>query len=233
MIVVRPGAERGRSRLDWLDSRHTFSFADYHDPRHTGFRALRVINDDRIAPGRGFGTHAHRDMEIVTWVLSGALEHKHSLGSGSIIRPGEVQRMSAGRGVAHSEFNASNVDPVHLLQIWILPEARDLPASYEQRAVPPDELRARLRPIAARDGRSGAVTIHQDATILATKLEPGERVVHALAPGRHAWVHVASGALTLDATPLAAGDGAAVSDASALTLAATTGGTHALVFDLA
>jgi len=233
MIAVRHGAERGRSRFDWLDSRHTFSFAEYHNARHMGFRTLRVINEDRVAPGRGFGTHTHRDMEIVTWVLSGALQHRDSLGNGSVIRPGEVQRMSAGRGVAHSEFNASDDDPVHFLQIWILPAARDLPASYEQQHVPADELRRRLRPIVAPGARDGAVTIHQDATILATRLEPGEQVEHPLAPGRHAWVQVASGALTLDGVALQAGDGAALSDEPRLTIAATAPGTQALVFDVA
>jgi redox-sensitive bicupin YhaK (pirin superfamily) len=233
VISVRRADERGRSRFDWLDSRHTFSFADYHDPQHMGFRTLRVINEDRVAPGRGFGTHAHRDMEIVTWVLAGALEHRDSLGTGSVIRPGEVQRMSAGRGVAHSEFNASATEPVHFLQIWILPDAADLPASYAQRAIPLDELRGGLRPIVAPDGERGAVTIHQDARILATRLEPGERVRHDLAPGRHAWVQVTGGGLTLDGAALAAGDGAAVSGEPRLTLAATAPGTHALVFELA
>jgi redox-sensitive bicupin YhaK (pirin superfamily) len=232
MIAVRRAAERGRSRFDWLDSRHTFSFAEYHDARHMGFRTLRVINEDRVAPGRGFGTHMHRDMEIVTWVLSGALEHRDSLGSGSVIRPGEVQRMSAGRGVAHSEFNASDSDPVHFLQIWILPEARDLPASYEQKRIPADGMRRRLRPIVAQDARDGAVTIHQDATILATRLEAGEEVHCELAAGRHAWVQLASGALTLGGAALQAGDGAALSGHPRLTLAATAPETHALVFDL-
>jgi len=233
MISVRPGRERGRSRFDWLDSRHTFSFADYHDPAHMGFRTLRVINEDRVAPGRGFGTHMHRDMEIVTWVLSGALEHKDSLGNGSVIRPGEVQRMSAGRGVAHSEFNASHDDPVHFLQIWILPEAQNLPASYAQHAIPGEEMRRRLRPIVAPDGDGAAVAIHQDARILATRLEPGEQARHDLAAGRHAWVQVASGALALNGTALQAGDGAAVSDEARVEIAATATGTHALVFDLA
>jgi redox-sensitive bicupin YhaK (pirin superfamily) len=158
MIAVRHGAERGRSRFDWLDSRHTFSFAEYYDARHIGFRTLRVINEDRVAPGRGFGTHTHRDMEIVTWVLSGALQHRDSLGNGSVIRPGEVQRMSAGRGVAHSEFNASDDDPVHFLQIWILPAAHDLPASYEQQNVPADE----LRPPAASDRGAGRARRRRD-----------------------------------------------------------------------
>src|SRR5262245_18991080 len=233
MIAVRRGAERGRSRFDWLDSRHTFSFAEYHDARHMGFRTLRVINEDRVAPGRGFGTHSHRDMEIVTWVLSGALEHRDSLGTGSVIRPGEVPRMSAGRGVAHSEFNASRDDPVHFLQIWILPEAPGLPASYAQRAIPADEMRQRLRPIVTPDGDAGSVTINQDARILATRLDAGEQVQHELARGRDAWVQVASGALTVDGTAVRAGDGAALSAEPRLTLAATAPGTHALVFDLA
>jgi quercetin 2,3-dioxygenase len=233
MIAVRRSAARGRSRFDWLDSRHTFSFAEYHDQRHMGFRTLRIINEDRVAPGRGFGTHMHRDMEIVTWVLSGALEHRDSLGSGSVIRLGEVQRMSAGRGVAHSEFNASKTDPVHFLQIWILPEARDLAASYEQKHIPADELRGRLRPIVARDARDGTVAIHQDATILATRLDAGEQVAHELAPGRHAWVQVASGGLTVSGETLRAGDGAALTGEPVLTLAATAPDTHALVFDLA
>ena len=233
MITVRKSNDRGHFDFGWLDTYHTFSFGQYSDPKYVHFRSLRVINEDRVAPGRGFGTHMHRDMEIVTWVLSGALEHRDSLGSGSVIRPGEVQRMSAGRGVAHSEYNASENDPVHFLQIWILPESRDLAASYEQKRIPAEEMRRRLRPIVARDAREGAVAIHQDATILATRLEAGEQVEHALAPGRHAWVQVASGSLTLDGEALKAGDGAAVSDAQHLTVTATVPGTHALVFDLA
>jgi quercetin 2,3-dioxygenase len=232
MITLRAGEERGASELDWLDSRHTFSFAEYQDPRHMGFRHLRVINEDTVRPGRGFGTHSHQDMEIVTYVLEGALEHKDSLGTGSIIRPGEVQRMSAGRGVSHSEFNHSTSEVVHFLQIWILPAARGIPPSYEQRAFAPAETRGRLRLVGARDGREGAVTIHQDVSLYATRLERGERVSHALPPGRHAWVQVTRGALEVNGVILAAGDGAAVSDEPTLSLRAADGG-EALLFDLA
>ena len=165
MISVRPATERGHFDHGWLDTSHTFSFASYHDPSHMGFRALRVINEDRVQPGEGFGTHAHRDMEILTWVLEGALEHKDSMGNGSVIRPGDIQRMSAGTGVTHSEFNPSREAPVHLLQIWLLPNQRGLPPSYEEKRFPPEALRGRLALIAAGDGRQGAVTIHQDADL--------------------------------------------------------------------
>jgi redox-sensitive bicupin YhaK (pirin superfamily) len=232
MIELRRAGERGRSETDWLDSRHTFSFADYRDPRHLGFRALRVINEDRVRPGAGFGTHAHRDMEIVTWVLSGALEHRDSLGTGSVIRPGEIQRMSAGSGITHSEFNASQQEPVHFLQIWIQPNRVGLAPSYEQRAIPPVELADRLRPIAALGGGGGAVRLHQDARILAARLAPGAEVRHALAPGRGAWVQLARGALTLGSEALDAGDGAAASDERELVLQATEPA-EVLVLDLA
>ena len=231
MIAVRRGAERGRSRFDWLDSRHTFSFAEYHDARHMGFRTLRVINEDRVAPGRGFGTHMHRDMEIVTWVLSGALEHRDSLGSGSVIRPGEVQRMSAGRGVAHSEFNASETDPVHFLQIWILPESRDLAASYEQKRIPAEEMRRRLRPIVARDARDGAVVIHQDATIFATLLDGAERVTHEVAAGRRAYVHVARGSVAVNGERLGPGDAVKL-DGGARIVLSDGDDAEVLLFDL-
>ena len=232
MIAVRPAAERGHADHGWLDTRHTFSFASYHDPRHMGFRSLRVINEDRVKPGEGFGTHAHRDMEILTWVLEGALEHKDSMGNGSVIRPGDLQRMSAGTGVTHSEFNPSREAPVHFLQIWLLPRERGLPPGYEQKHFPPEARRGRLRLIAARDGREGAVTIHQDADLWTALLQPGESVRHALAPGRHAWLHVARGAVTLNGSTLGAGDGAAVSDEAALEI---TGAARAevLLFDLA
>ena len=232
MITVRRAAERGRSDLGWLDSRHTFSFGDYHDERFMGFRDLRVINDDRVRASRGFGTHAHRDMEIVSYVLEGALEHRDSLGTGSVIRPHEVQRMSAGRGVTHSEFNASEHDDVHFLQIWILPAERGLPPSYEQRPFPPEQKRGRLRLVGAPDGRDGAVTVHQDVAIYATLLDPGQRVEHRLASGRHAWVQVASGEVTVNGQSLVAGDGAAVSDEAALDLTARSDA-EVLVFDLA
>ncbi len=237
MITIRPAEERGHAQHGWLESWHTFSFADYHDPAHMGFRALRVINEDRVQPGAGFPTHPHRDMEIVTYILEGALEHKDSMGTGSVIRPGEVQRMSAGTGVTHSELNASRTQLVHLLQIWIVPERPGLRPEYEQKEFPAAERRGRLRLIGARDGADGAVTIHQDVRLYGTLLAPGERVSHALAPGRHAWVQVARGDVRLNGTPLMAGDGAAVDDERTLELVgepAPTGGVgEVLLFDLA
>jgi redox-sensitive bicupin YhaK (pirin superfamily) len=229
MITVRPAEARGRTRLDWLDSRHTFSFGDYHDPRHMGFRALRVINEDRVAPGGGFATHPHRDMEIVTWVLAGALEHRDSLGHGSVIRPGDVQRMTAGTGIAHSEFNPSATEPVHFLQIWILPDTRGLAPGYEQRAVGAG---SGLRLVAARTGGGQAITIHQDAALYVATLPAGESVTHRLAPGRHAWLQVARGRVMADGVVLGAGDGAAVSDAREVTLCAREPA-EVLLFDLA
>jgi redox-sensitive bicupin YhaK (pirin superfamily) len=196
-----------------------------------GFRVLRVINEDRVQPGKGFPTHSHRDMEIVSYVLAGALEHKDSLGTGAVIRPGDVQRMSAGTGVTHSEFNASPRDPVHFLQIWLLPERTGLPPSYEQRTFSDDEKQGTLRLVASRDGREGSVTIHQDVALYASLLPAGERVQHALAPGRHAWVHIARGALTLNGLALATGDGAAVTGETLLTLTATDQA-NVLLFDL-
>jgi quercetin 2,3-dioxygenase len=231
MITVRLASERGHVERGWLDSYFTFSFADYYDPRHMGFRSLRVINDDRIEPGRGFGMHPHRDMEILTYVLEGALEHRDSLGTGSVIRPGDVQRMSAGTGIVHSEANPSPSEPVHLLQIWLLPEREGIAPGYEQRAFPEEERRSRLRLLASRDGRDGALTIHQDVELYATLLAAGESVTHRLRPGRHAWVQVASGAVTLNGKPLHAGDGAAVSDEEAVTLSASEG-SEVLLFDL-
>jgi redox-sensitive bicupin YhaK (pirin superfamily) len=233
MITVRPGHDRGRTHLDWLDSRHTFSFGDYHDPNHVSFRSLRVLNEDWIAPGSGFGMHPHRDMEIVTVVLQGALRHRDSLGTGSTIRPGEVQRMTAGTGILHSELNPSATEPVHLLQIWMLPERRGLEPGYEQRRFGEDEAKGRLRLVASRDGRDGAVTVHQEVDLYLGRLETGERLAHRLKPGRHAWVQVARGALTLNRQTLLAGDGAAVSDESVLELRANEGPAEALLFDLA
>jgi len=231
VIAVRSAAERGHAHHGWLDTRHTFSFASYHDPRHMGFRSLRVINEDRVQPAEGFGTHAHRDMEILTWVLEGALEHKDSMGNGSVIRPGDLQRMSAGTGVTHSEFNPSREAGVHFLQIWLLPRERGRPPGYEQMRFPQEARRGRLRLIAAGDGREGAVTIHQDADVWTALLQPGESVRHALALGRYAWLHVARGAATLNGSTLGGGDGAAVSDETALEI---TGAAHAevLLFDL-
>ena len=231
MIAVRPAAERGHADHGWLDTRHTFSFASYHDPRHMGFRSLRVINEDRVQPAEGFGTHAHRDMEILTWVLDGALEHKDSMGNGSVIRPGDLQRMSAGTGVTHSEFNPSREAPVHFLQIWLLPRERGLLPGYEQKHFTQEARRGRLCLIAAGDGRGGAVTIHQDAELWTALLQPGESVRHALAPGRYAWLHVARGVVSLNGSTLGAGDGAAVSDEAALEIAAAARA-EVLLFDL-
>src|SRR5581483_9336430 len=211
MITLRPAAARGHFDHGWLDTYHTFSFADYHDPRFMGFRDLRVINDDRVRGGHGFPPHGHRDMEIVTYVLEGALEHRDDMGTGSVIRPGDVQRMSAGTGVVHSEFNPSKTDLVHLLQIWILPNARGLPPEYEQRSFTDADLRDTLRAVAAPDGRGGAVTIHQDVTLFAARLTAGTEVKHAFARGRFGWLHVARGAVRAGDAALAAGDGAAIS----------------------
>ncbi len=231
MVRIRPAAERGRTLIDWLDSRHSFSFGEYYDVAHMGFRALRVLNDDRVQPGMGFPTHGHRDMEIVTYVLEGALEHKDSLGNGSIIRPGEVQRMSAGTGIRHSEWNHSKAEPAHFLQIWILPERPGLPPGYEQKAISLEKARGGLLTIASRKGGDG-LALHQDASIAAALLDKGQRAAHTLAPGRHAWVQVARGAVRLNGTPLSAGDGAAVSDESRIELEGI-GPAEALVFDLA
>jgi quercetin 2,3-dioxygenase len=232
MMTIRPKHERGHTRVDWLDSAHSFSFNDYYDPRHMGFRQLRVINDDRVQPGAGFGTHGHRDMEIITYVLQGALAHRDSMGHGSVIQPGDVQRMSAGTGVQHSEYNHSSTAPVHFLQIWILPEQQGLQPGYEQRAFAPEELRGQWRLIAARDGRAGAVTVHQDVDVLAARLEPGERVTYSLPSGRHAWLQVAGGGVALNGVSLQAGDGAAVSETAELDLVADER-SEVLLFDLA
>jgi quercetin 2,3-dioxygenase len=232
MVSVRPSAERGRAQLSWLDSRHTFSFDQYYDPRHMGFRALRVINEDRVAPKGGFPTHPHRDMEIVTYVLEGALEHKDSMGNGSIIRPGEVQRMSAGTGITHSEYNPSGNEPVHLLQIWILPDRKGIQPSYEQRDYSELLSGGTLARVASGQGAPGAVEIHQDAEILATRLRLGARAEHVLAPERHAWVQVARGSAEVNGIKLEAGDGAAVSGERAVAITALTD-CEVLLFDLA
>ena len=232
MITLRPADARGHADHGWLDSHHTFSFADYHDPKHMGFRALRVINDDRVAAGKGFGAHPHRDMEIVSYVLDGALEHRDSLGTGSVIRPGDVQRMSAGTGVTHSEYNASKTDAVHFLQIWIVPEKRGAAPGYEQRNFTVDEKRGRLRLVASPDGRDGSVTVRQDVALYAGVFGPGERAEHTLAPGRHAWVHVAKGSATVNGKALTAGDGAALSDEPRVVVEGGDGA-EVLVFDLA
>ena len=233
MITVRRSTDRGQTEIGWLDSHHTFSFADHYDPDFMGFRSLRVINDDTVAAGQGFGTHPHRDMEIISYVLEGALAHKDSLGTGSVIRPGDVQRMTAGTGVQHSEFNASKSEPVHFLQIWIVPEQRGIPAGYEQKSFKPEDLRGKLRLVAARDGRDGAVTLHADAALYTGVLEAGERAALELAKGRHAWVHVARGSVQLGDKTLVAGDGAALSNEPRVELLGRAGGGEVLVFDLA
>lgn len=234
MITVRRASERGHFDHGWLDTRHTFSFAAYHDARHMGFRALRVINEDRVAPGEGFPLHPHENMEIVTYVLEGALRHRDTLGAGAVIRRGEVQRMSAGTGVLHSEFNASTVEPVHFLQIWIHPSSLGIAPSYEQRALDLDARRGVLAPIAAPDGAEGALTIHQDARLFAALLAPGDEVSRPLAPGRGAWIQVASGELELipGGTALSAGDGAAIEDEPMIAVRALEDAEF-LLFDLA
>jgi redox-sensitive bicupin YhaK (pirin superfamily) len=231
MITVRASRQRGHFDHGWLDTYHTFSFAGYQDPRHMGFRKLRVINEDRVRPGEGFGTHPHRDMEIITYVLDGALEHKDSMGNGSVIRRGEVQRMTAGTGVTHSEFNPSTTDPVHFLQIWILPEREGLEPGYEQKDYPEGQRRGTLRLVASRNGRDGSVTIHQDAKVFVSLLEAGQEVDHPMAPGRHAWVQVARDGLQVNGVHLAAGDGAAVSEEKSLRIRSAEGAEF-LLFDL-
>ncbi|HVA13627.1 MAG TPA: pirin family protein, partial [Stellaceae bacterium] len=210
MIAFRDRMARGQSRTGWLDSRHSFSFGNYRDPAQMGFRSLRVVNEDRVIPGAGFPRHGHQDMDIISYVLEGALEHQDSIGNGNVIRPGEVQRMSAGTGIQHSEFNASKIEPVHFLQIWIVPNRTGLPPSYEQKAFPVEERRGQLRLVAAPDGRGGAVTLHQDALLYIANLDAGARVTHAIARGRGVWLQVARGIAALNGTELREGDGAAV-----------------------
>ena len=231
MNEVRRSGERGHANHGWLDSYHSFSFADYHDPRHMGFASLRVINEDVVQPGQGFGTHGHRDMEIITYILEGALEHKDSMGNGSIIRPGDVQRMSAGTGVRHSEFNPSPQELVHLLQIWIEPAVTGIEPGYEEKHFDPASRRGRLRLIASSDARDGSVKIHQDAAVYAALLDGAERVMHALAAGRKAYVHVARGSVTVNGKPLAAGDAAKISGEAAVTIEHGQGA-EVLLFDL-
>ena len=235
MIRVRKAEERGHADYGWLNTFHTFSFADYYDPANIGFRSLRVINEDWVQPGRGFGTHPHHDMEIITYVLEGALEHKDSMGTGSVIKPGEVQRMSAGTGVTHSEFNASRNDPVHLMQIWLLPEQRGIKPSYEQREFSRIDRQGKLQLVAAKDSENGALKIHQDAKLFAAELASGEQVKHEIAPGRHAWLQVARGQVKLNGQSLKAGDGAAVTSEPELVISANGSGEKAelLLFDLA
>jgi quercetin 2,3-dioxygenase len=232
MLELRRSEERGLADHGWLKSYHTFSFADYHDPAHMGFGALRVINEDRVQPGMGFGTHGHRDMEIISYVLEGALEHKDSMGNGSIIRPGNVQRMSAGTGVRHSEYNPSASEGVHFLQIWIEPGVRNVTPSYEEKNFDVASKRGKLALIASPDGRAGSVTIHQDALVYAALLDGPETAVHAIAPGRRAYVHVARGEVTANGRPLRAGDALKASGESEIRLDGGRGA-EVLLFDLA
>ena len=231
-MQIRRAADRGHANHGWLDSHHTFSFADYHDPKHMGFRALRVINEDKVAAGGGFGAHGHRDMEILSYVLSGELGHKDSMGTGSTIKPGEVQRMSAGTGVMHSEMNVSKKDPVHFMQIWIVPDKSGHKPGYEQKAFTEDERRGKLRIVASPDGRDGSVTIHQDATLATTLLAPGVTVEHALGDKRYAWIQVARGAVTVNGERLNTSDGVAVIGAGTLAITGIEDA-EVLVFDLA
>ncbi len=231
MIQVRKSLDRGHAQHGWLESYHTFSFADYHDPNQMGFRSLRVINEDRVQPGKGFATHSHRDMEIISCVLGGALEHKDSMGNGSVIRPGDIQLMRAGTGVTHSEYNHSTDEPVHFLQIWILPDEKGLEPGYDQRHFPFDQRTNALLLVASRDGREASVQIHQDAELYVTVLDEGHAVTHSLTDGRSAWVQVARGRARLNDTALEEGDGAAVSNEATIDIAAD-GPAEILVFDL-
>lgn len=233
MPTLRPAEERGRADFGWLDSRHSFSFGQYHDPRHMGFGPLRVINDDRVAGGGGFPTHPHADMEIVSYVLEGALEHRDSLGTGSVIRPGDVQRMSAGSGIRHSEFNASETERVHFLQIWIIPEKKGIAPSYEQKTFSDAEKADRLRLVGSRDGREGSVTIHQDVDLYAALLGANGRIRHTFGAGRRGWLQVARGSALLDGQSLRAGDGVAFEPGEALHILGTDDRAEVLLFDLA
>lgn len=232
MYSVRKGSDRGVTRIAWLDSRHTFSFGDYYDPDHHQYRALRVINDDRIAPGGGFGTHPHRDMEILTYVLSGELRHRDSMGNGEVIRPGEWQAMHAGTGILHSEFNPSDKAPVHLLQIWVFPDRKGHAPGYQQRRFADDETAGRWRLAASPDGADGSLVIHQDARVYQTRLEPGQTVRHELKPGRGAFVHVATGSVTVGGQTLAAGDAVTIEGESIVEVTGEKAG-EVLLFDLA
>jgi len=232
MIAIRPAHERGHGDHGWLQTYHTFSFGDYHDPEHMRFRALRVLNEDWIAPGQGFGTHPHRDMEIITYVLAGTLEHRDSVGHGEILRAGELQRMSAGTGIAHSEFNPSPDEPTHLIQIWLFPRRKGVEPSYEQRRFPPEATRNRLSAVASPEGAEGSLRIGQDARLYVTQWDADREVAYALAEGRHAWLQVLRGEVRLNGVELSAGDGAAVSEEAALTLRALSPA-ETMLFDLA
>ena len=220
MLHIRKAAERGHADHGWLNTWHTFSFADYHDPQFMGFKALRVINEDRVQPGEGFGTHPHRDMEIISYVIDGALEHKDSMGNGTVIRPGEVQRMSAGTGITHSEFNHSSKELVHFLQIWIFPDTKGLEPGYEQKFFSDEDKRGRLRLVASKDGRDGSLTIHQDAALYDSILEEGMKIDYPVPAGRHLWLQVVCGAVNVNGVSLGQSDGAAISDEALLKIIA-------------
>ncbi len=232
MITIRKSEARGQANHGWLDTNHTFSFANYYDPQHLGFRSLRVINEDKVVGGAGFGTHGHRDMEIITYVLEGSLEHRDSIGNGSIIQPGDVQRMSAGTGIRHSEYNHSETEPVHFLQIWVFPDTENLPPSYEQHNFSIAKTPGKLRLVAAKDGQDGALTVHQDLRLYAGVLATGDQVSHTLQPKRHAWIQVARGAINLNGLSLNTGDGAAVSEETKLEIEVIEDA-EVLLFDLA
>ncbi|HEY9907464.1 MAG TPA: pirin family protein [Thermosynechococcaceae cyanobacterium] len=232
MITIRSAQDRGTANFGWLDSRHTFSFGSYYDPRHIGFAALRVINEDKVTPGQGFGTHEHRDMEIISYVLEGKLEHKDSIGTGSVIRPGDVQRMSAGTGIKHSEFNASTTEPVHFLQIWILPERKGIKPGYEQKTFSTSEKQGTLRLVGSPDGRVGSITIHQDVNFYATVLQEGETVSHSLIEGRVAWLQVVGGVVHVNGQTLVSGDGAAIAQEAQITLQGASNDAELLLFDM-
>lgn len=232
MIEIRKSAERGQFDFGWLDTRHTFSFGDYHDPAHMNFRQLRVLNEDRVKAGAGFPTHPHRDMEILSYVVEGALEHKDSMGTGSVIRPGDVQRMSAGTGVTHSEYNPSKSEGAHFLQIWIVPEKRGLQPGYEQKRFEDEEKRDRLRLVASQNGRDGSIRIYQDVSVYAALLEKDRETMHMIDPGRHGWLQVVRGRVALNGQELSAGDGAAASGERSLTVHALDAA-EVLLFDLA
>ena len=233
MITVRQSQARGRAKFGWLDSKHTFSFGSYYDPNHMGFGNLRVINEDKVQPGKGFETHSHRDMEIISYVLKGELEHKDSIGNGSVIRPGDVQRMSAGTGIVHSEFNASSSEPVHFLQIWIMPEKAGIEPSYEQKHFSWAEKQGKLKLVASPDGRDNSVKIHQDANLYVAVLNQGESVNYLSDNNRSLWLQIARGSVNINGKTLQAGDGAGITQESDLTIAGTTDDTEILLFDLA
>jgi redox-sensitive bicupin YhaK (pirin superfamily) len=232
MFEIRRSRDRGTANFGWLDSRHTFSFGEYHDPRHMGFGPLRVINEDRVSPGKGFGTHGHQDMEIISYVLEGALEHKDSIGTGSVIRPGDVQVMSAGTGIRHSEFNPSKTEPVHFLQIWIVPDREGIEPRYEQKSFRDAEKHGRLRLVGSAQGNDGSVVIHQDVRLFAGRLNVGDQVAHALAAGRKGWLQVVRGTVNTNGHDLDAGDGAAIDGEPSLNVSAKAEGSEILVFDL-